>query len=101
MDQDMRWFELPLYLQIGNIGSEAHRAIRFKNSSDHQKSANFCNKAIEFWERTKRDPKNQSRLDEIDNAILEETPYGVSLNLRRRSGVQLGSLLGSQGDGPF
>ena len=62
MDSDMRWFAMPVYEQISNIGSEVARAIRYKKRGDDQKARNFCDKAIEFWEMSKRDPKNKHRL---------------------------------------
>ena len=85
MDTDVRWFDMPINLQIANIGSEVHRAIRWKNRGDRQKSENFCNKAIEFWERSKRDPKNQARLNEIDNAIEELRDFFLGQNIYQTS----------------
>ena len=71
MDSDLRWFEMPVYEQISNIGGEVARAIRYKNRGEMQKACNFCDKAIEFWEKSKRDPKNKHRLGEFNCAIDE------------------------------
>lgn len=75
MDSDLRWFAMPVYEQISNIGSEVARAIRYKNRGDIQKTHNFCDKAIEFWEMSKRDPKNKHRIGEFDCAIEELSDY--------------------------
>ena len=48
MDSDIRWFDMPVWVQISNIGSEVARAIRWKKKGDMQKAENFCNKAIDF-----------------------------------------------------
>lgn len=37
MDQTVSWFAMPIGVQISNVGSEVHRAIRWKNRSDKQK----------------------------------------------------------------
>ena len=49
MDRDVRWFNMPVWMQISNIGSEVERAIKWKKRGDLQKAENFCKKAIEFW----------------------------------------------------
>ena len=33
MDRDVRWFSMPVGMQISNIGSEVNRAIRWKKKT--------------------------------------------------------------------
>ena len=81
MDRIERWYAMPIGTQISNVGSEVHRAIRWKNKNDADKAANFCDKAIELLELTKSDPKNHSRIAELDNGILELQDYFEGENL--------------------
>ena len=76
----MTWFAMPVSVQISNIGSEVNRAIRYKNKGDMQKAANFCNKAIEFFEIIKQDPKNSRRINEFNCCIDELTDYFIGDN---------------------
>jgi hypothetical protein len=65
MDRDVVWFEMPVHQQICNIGSEVRRAIKWKNKDSHEKKENFCAKAVELLERSKRDPRNSHRVIEL------------------------------------
>ena len=78
MDTDVKWFEMPLAVQMSNIGSEVHRAVRWKNKNDDDKATSFCKKAIEFLNIIKRDPKNKYRINEFDEAINELKDYFFS-----------------------
>ncbi|MDE7313667.1 MAG: hypothetical protein K2N87_18925 [Eubacterium sp.] len=80
MDQSVSWFAMPIGMQIANIGSEVHRAIRWKNKGDEQKKIGFCNKAIEFLELIKTDPKNEHRKQELDFCIEELQDYFLGEN---------------------
>ena len=75
MDSDVKWFSMPLGVQISNVGSEVNRAIRYRNKNDRQKAENFCDKAVEFLEIMKRDPKNTARINEFNAAIDELNDY--------------------------
>lgn len=79
-DRTMNWFAMPIGMQISNVGSEVHRAIRWKNKGDEQKKVNFCNKAIEFLELMKKDPKNKYRINELDFCIEELDDYFLGKN---------------------
>ena len=59
MDNEIRvtWFEMPVSLQISNIGSEVSRAISRKNKGNEKRKIGFCDKAIEFLELSIEDPK--------------------------------------------
>ena len=83
MDKNVRWFSMPIGIQISNIGSEVNRAIRWKNRNDRRKAENFCKKAIEFLEITKKDPKNIYRIQELDAAIEELRDYFMGENIYR------------------
>jgi len=85
MDRTLRWYDMSVGEQISNIGSEVGRAIRYKNKGDEQKAAYFCNKAIEFFEIVKQDPKNKYRqgefsfcIEELKDYFLGENYYGTT-----------------------
>ena len=80
MDSDLRWFEMPVWMQISNIGSEVARAIRWKNKGNKVKAENFCNKAIDFWHLSEKDPKNKHRINEFECAIDELKDYFLGSN---------------------
>jgi len=80
MDRTLRWYEMSVGEQISNIGSEVGRAIRYKNKGDDQKASNFCNKAIEFFEIIKKDPKNVYRQGEFSFCIEELKDYFLGDN---------------------
>ena len=80
MDSTLRWFEMPVWMQISNIGSEVARAIRWKNKGDSQKAENFCKKAIDFWHLSEADPKNKHRIGEFECAIDELQDYFMGDN---------------------
>lgn len=81
MDNTVSWFAMPIGLQISNVGSEVHRAIRWKNKGDEQKKIGFCKKAIEFLELMKADPKNKHRKNELDFCIEELYDYFLGENI--------------------
>lgn len=80
MDREIRWFEMPVSMQISNVGSEVARAIRYKNKNDDQKAANFCKKAIEFLRAIEKDPKNKNHIGEFDFCIEELEDYFLGNN---------------------
>jgi len=62
-----RWFELSLCEQLGNIGSEVNRALRFKDK-DQKNFDDAVNRALELFEVTVKDPRWKKRLREIARA---------------------------------
>lgn len=44
MDREIKWFSMPIGVQLSNVGSEVHRAIKWKNKGDEQKKAVFAQK---------------------------------------------------------
>lgn len=81
MDRTATWFAMPISEQLANIGSEVNRAINWKNRGNKQRQISFCNKAIEFLELIKTDPKNKHRAGELDCCIEELTDYFLGENL--------------------
>ena len=60
MDRYVRWFQMPISIQISNIGSEVNRALKYKNQGEADKAERFAGKAIQLLEMTKQDPKKQA-----------------------------------------
>ena len=79
------WFNMPVSEQLQNVGSEVHRAIRWKNRGDRIKAVNFCNKAIEFLRIMQEDPKNIHRTGEFEEGIYELQDYFQGENLYNTS----------------
>lgn len=80
-----RWQDFSLVEQLGNIGSEIHRAIMFKEKDNaHYMSA--CDRALELMDFTLGDRRwNGLRLRElararemICDAILGSREYGIT-----------------------
>lgn len=79
-----RWFELSLAEQLGNIGSEVHRAARARG--DEKRFENAVARALELFHLTISDPRWKKRLKELTrarevfcDAVLGGTEYGTSL----------------------
>ena len=89
MDKEVSWFAMPIGVQISNVGSEVHRAIRWKNKGDVQKKNSFCMKAIDFLEIMKTDPKNKYRIGELDCCIDELKDYFMGENVYHTTEEQL------------
>lgn len=83
MDKDIRttWFEMPVSMQISNIGSEVTRAINWKNKGNEKRKIGFCEKAIEFLKLSIEDPKNQHRTGEFSFCIEELRDYFLGENI--------------------
>lgn len=60
-----RWNKFSTIEQMANIGSEVERSIKWKNKGN-EKHANFAfERALELFDLTASDEKNQSHLKEI------------------------------------
>lgn len=78
-----RWYKLSLVEQLGNIGSEIHRAVIFKQK-DEARYMSACDRALELMDFTLGDHRwNVSRLRElariremICDAMLGGKEYG-------------------------
>lgn len=83
-----RWFELTLVEQLGNVGSEIHRAVMFKEK-DETRYVSACDRALELMDFTLVDRRwNGLRLRElararemICDAILEGGEYGTTFEI--------------------
>jgi hypothetical protein len=62
-----KWFELSLCEQLGNIGSEIHRALRWRDK-DHNNFEAAVDRTLELFELTLKDKRWQKRLREIARA---------------------------------
>lgn len=83
------WFEMPIELQISNIGSEVSRAILWKNRGNSERSAAFCRKAIELLYLSIQDSKNAHRKGELSFCIDELTDYFLGENIYETTDVAL------------
>lgn len=80
-----RWREFSLIEQLGNIGSEVHRAVMFKEK-DEARYASACDRALELMDFTLADRRwNGLRLRElarvremIGDAMLGGKEYGIT-----------------------
>ena len=81
MDRVLRWFEMPVGMQISNIGSEVNRALRWKNKNEPEKMMSFYQKAIELIRLTEEDPKNAHRKNELHFCEEELADYFLGENL--------------------
>ncbi len=81
MANPVKWWDMSIGEQIGNIGSEVARAIRRKNKNDKLGASEFCIHAIEMLGYTKQDPKNINRRRELSYAQEEILDYILGDNL--------------------
>lgn len=63
--EEGRWFELSLYEQMGNIGSEVGRVARAKKQGDTEAYNNALDRALELFHLTIADPNRKDQLKEI------------------------------------
>jgi hypothetical protein len=63
--EEGRWFELSLYEQMGNIGSEVGRVARAKKQGDTKAYNNALDRALELFRLTIADPNRKDQLKEI------------------------------------
>ncbi len=61
------WFQLSLCEQLGNIGSEVNRALRWKDK-DSNNFEGAVNRTLELFDLTLTDPRWKKRLREIARA---------------------------------
>src|SRR3989344_6093020 len=72
-----KWFELPFFEQMANLGSEVERAILWRTKNADYRSRAF-ERALELLDLTIADEKNRGRLREIVRLreILVDFFYG-------------------------
>lgn len=81
MDQTLSWYNMPVGLQLANVGSEVNRALSWKKRGNAQRTASFCNKAIDFLEIMKTDEKNRNRIGELNFCIEELKDFFLGDNI--------------------
>ena len=80
MDTAVSLLKMPIGVQISNVGSEVNRALRWRKAGNRQREIAFCEKAIEFLNIMKQDPKNKHRIGEIDACIEELKDFFLGSN---------------------
>lgn len=60
-----RWQLLSLAEQMGNVGSEVHRAIRWHEQNDQMRWQNAFDRALELLDLTIADPRWNSGVSEL------------------------------------
>lgn len=60
-----RWQEFSFFEQMANIGSEAERAIKWRNKNNPEYAEKAFERALELFDLTVEDNKNSQRLKEI------------------------------------
>ncbi|OGV96101.1 hypothetical protein A2W24_00725 [Microgenomates group bacterium RBG_16_45_19] len=60
-----RWFELNFIEQMGNVGSEVERSIKWKEKGNQEQSWGAVTRFIELIFLTIQDPKNKLKLKEM------------------------------------
>lgn len=74
LNQDLteeRWFRLPFFSQMANLGSEVGRAIKWK-AKDPERSKRAFESALELLDLTIEDAKNQKKSKLIELCRLRE-----------------------------
>lgn len=81
-----RWFELTLAEQLGNIGSEVHRAMNTQGK-DETRFQNAVDRALELFDLTLSDKRWRGRLTEVGrarevfcDAVLGGKEYGSTFS---------------------
>ena len=65
MDRSVRWFAMPVSLQISNIGSEVGRAIKYKNRNDQEKAEHFKRFLTEWNEWMVKQQRQQQYIQQF------------------------------------
>lgn len=65
-----RWNKMSISEQILNIGGEVQRAVDRKERHEMDLAKSYLNKALDWIDLTKNDPKNKNRIEEI--SIVED-----------------------------
>lgn len=55
-----RWYAMPLFDQLGNIGSEVGRAIKRKHEGNQEYADKAFDRALELFDLTLCDPKRKT-----------------------------------------
>lgn len=72
-----------MYEQLGNVGADIDRTIRWKNKGNAQASQQAFFRALELLDLTIRDPKNKKKLRELvrsREALIDHFVYDNEYN---------------------
>jgi len=83
-----RWYELSLFEQMANIGSEVERTISWKNKGNKDYSERAFSRALELLGLTIADKKNRLRLKEVTRTKEALADYFVFENQYNSSDKQ-------------
>lgn len=75
-----RWFELDLFEQMANIGSEVERAILWRKKGDKLLSHQAFERALDLFDLTLADRRHRHRLKEIARAREIVCDYFIGPN---------------------
>lgn len=92
-----RWNDLSLVEQLGNVGSEVERALRWKEKGNVEYGTRAFERALELLDLTLACPANRFRLREVARTreilvdfFSGENEYGTSGESLRRYFLQFG-----------
>ncbi|MCG2700842.1 MAG: hypothetical protein V1825_04290 [Candidatus Falkowbacteria bacterium] len=85
---ESRWRELPFFSQMANIGSETERAIKWRKKENAEYAEKAFERALELFDLTVADKKNQKRLKEILRAREMFADYFAGGNNYHSTGKQ-------------
>lgn len=71
---DGRWGEMPFNLQMGNIGSEVSRSLRWRGKNERRMNA-AIDRALELFDLSIKFNKDRAKLKEICRAREEFCDY--------------------------
>lgn len=86
---DGRWFELTLYEQLGNIGSEISRALKAKSAGNRERMFKAVDRGLELFDLTIADPRLHGRRKEICRAREVVCDFFYGDNVYRSDGPSL------------
>lgn len=92
-----RWNEMSLIEQLGNIGSEVERALRWSEKGNHDLSMRAMERALELFNLTVACPANKHRLKEVTRArevlldfLMGDNEYNSTADSLRKYYLELG-----------
>ena len=85
MDRILRWYEMPVNIQMLNVEGEILRAIKYKNERNDDNKINFVIKALEFLSMVKTDPKHKRHYNELNWMQYELLDYFIGKNIHQNN----------------
>lgn len=75
-----RWEEMPFNLQMGNIGSEVSRSLKWQTKHDERRMNMAIDRALELFDLSIKSNKEHARLKEVCRAREEFCDYFFGKN---------------------